>query len=49
MWFHWGFGGWDGRFYDGTVEEDEGRALVRPVVHNRRRRSAGLRIARDAQ
>jgi hypothetical protein len=49
MWFHWGFGGWDRRFYDGTGEEDEGRALVRRVIHNRRRRSAGLRMARGAQ
>ena len=49
MWFHWGFGGWDGRFYDGWIEESSTRAEARLVIHNRRRRSAGLRIARDAQ
>ena len=49
MMFHWGFGGWDGRFYDGHVEESSGRAEVRRVIHNRRRRSAGLRMARGAQ
>jgi hypothetical protein len=46
MMFHWGWCCWTGKFYDGWWEKDEGRAKVRRVVHNRRRKSAGLRMAR---
>ncbi len=46
---HWGWGDWKGKFYRGWTEEAEGRAKVLRVVHNRRRRGAGLRLARSSE
>lgn len=45
--YHWGYSEWDGRFYHGSWLL--WGPHIKAVFHNRRRRHAGLRLARREQ